>query len=339
MPAYDIHGLLTIRSDIPILNRAFDQYFRVPSVHEPDIVIEEKDFRLPTAHMDRHDNWFYGRDDLDMVYYEDKLLGQREAVLLEDLHGTPTYLTYQTIDWPNVTPGSRGSISDLIESVIDFKLIERGCTTLHAASLSKDGRAVLLCGFPNVGKTLSTLSLLQDGWAYMGDDNGVIGRDGTVYAYPSTSSIGYDDFLQYIEPSAIGRGRYYKHLARVWPMQFAVVERLLDYPEVYLPDIGFEQGSTATGDVAVCLEIGGQRVTEVGRDAMVAKIQASTDYSRPRIAQNPFFQVWAYFADASLSLLQREERDIIWAFLSDVECYTAACEMRNWGETLGEIIG
>lgn len=338
MPAYNIHGILTIRSDRRILNRAFHQYFEVDAVSEPDIVIEEKDFRLPTAHMDRHDNWFYGRDDLDLVYYQDRLLGQSEAVLLEDVLGSPTYLTYQTIDFPNVTPGSRGSIGDLVEAIIDFKLIERGYTTLHAASLSKDGRAVLLCGFPNVGKTLSTLALLQDGWAYMGDDNGVIGRDGTVYTYPSTSSIGYDDFLQYIDPSAIGRGRYYKHLARVWPMQFAVVERLFDYPEVYLPDIGFEQGTTADGDVAVCLEIGSQRVTEVGRDAMVANIQASTDYSRPRIWQNPFFQVWAYFTDSYLTGLQQTERDIIWHFLQDVDCYTAACEMRNWGETLAEIV-
>lgn len=335
---YDIHGILTIESSEPILNDAFHRYFQTDEDLDPDLVVEtDRDFTVDTSDLSRHDLWYYGAEGRDLVYYEDEIFGKPDKVLLQDLEGDTTTIRANTVE--RVTPRSRGSISDLLEIVLDYKFIQRGYTTLHSGSLCKDGKAILLAGFPNVGKTLSTLYLLKQGFSYMGDDNGFICEDGTVLAYPSTSSIGYHDFLKFIEPSDVGTLDYYKHLARVYPMQNKIVERLFDYPEIYLPDIGkYSQGDTAEGAIACTLEIGDRKVDDVSTENLTRKILTSTDYSRPRIWQNPFMWIYAYFNDLDFDEIRAREREIVSSFLETNECYVLACKQRNWDSVLDEVL-
>lgn len=336
--SYDIHDILTIKSTEPLLNDAFHRYFSTPEVSNPDVVIEaERNFHVDTSDLSRHDLWFYGAEGRDLVYYEDEFFGRDDKVLLEGLFEDTTVIRANTVD--RITPRSRGSLSDLLEIVLDYKFIERGYTTLHSAALSKGGKAILLAGFPNVGKTLSTLYLLKQGFSYMGDDNGFICEDGTVLAYPTTSSIGYHDFVKFIEPSDVGYVDYYRHLARVWPMQNKIVERLFDYPEIYLPDIGkYTQGDTAQTAVACCLEIGDRRVEPVETDELTRKILTSTDYSRPRLWQNPFIWIHSYFNDVQLDEVRQREREIVRRFLGETEGYVLACKQRDWDTVLDDVL-
>lgn len=339
---YAIHDFLTIESSTPILNDAFHRYFLSDPVDDPDLRIEtDADIDVDTDPLSRHDLWFHGAEGEDLVYYEDEIFGRDDQVLLRGLEADTTEILANTVDLPvlDVTPRSRGSVSDLIEVVLDYKFIQQGYTTLHAGSLCKDGKAILMAGFPNVGKTLSTLYLLKRGFKYMGDDNGFVCEDGTALCYPSTSSIGYHDFLKFIEPSDVGTVDYYKHLARVWPMQNKLVERLFDYPEIYLPDIGrYEQGDTAEAAITCTLEIGERKVNEVTRDDLARKILTSTDYSRPRIWQNPFMWVYAYFNDLDFDEVRRRERGIVHDYLDHSECYVLACRQRNWDSVLDEVL-
>jgi hypothetical protein len=329
---------LSIESSEPILNDAFHRYFSTSGVSDPDLVVETgAEFAVDTSELSRHDLWFYGAEGLDLVYYEDEIFGREDRLLLKGLFEDTTVIRANTVD--RLTPRSRGSVSDLLEIVLDYKFIQRGYTTLHSASLSKDGKAILLAGFPNVGKTLSTLYLLKQGFSYMGDDNGFICEDGTALAYPSTSSIGYHDFLKFIDPADLGRVAYYRHLARVWPMQNKVVERLFDYPEIYLPDIGtYSQGDTAETAIACCLEIGERGVESVVTGDLTRKILTSTDYSRPRIWQNPFMWVHAYFNDLDFDGVRRHEREIVEQFLSETSGYVLACQQRDWDTVLDEVL-
>lgn len=336
---YNVHDILTIESSEELFDHAFHEYFLSDDVKDPDIRLSiDGDLDHPTDDLYRHDNWFYGAEDRDLVYYEDRLLGMKDRVLVEGfLEDTTEVVATPSVN--RITPGSRGSYSDLVEAVIDYKCIQKGYTTLHSGTLAKDGKAILLTGFPNVGKSLCTLALLQQGFEYMGDDNGLISESGEVYAYPSISAIGYHDFIDYIDPDDIGRRRYYQNLLRVWPMQNKVVERLFDYPEVYMPDLGpFTQGERAQGRAVCCLEIGDTKVDHVDRDDMVRKLVTSTDYSRPRIWQNPFIQVLEYFTDLDLAETRDRERAIVRCFLEDVDMYTVACPQANWDRVYDEVL-
>ena len=197
-----------------------------------------------------------------------------------------------------------------------------------------------MTGFPNVGKTLCTLFLLKKGFKYMGDDNGMIDKDGNVYCYPSTSSIGYHDFLKFIKPEDIGRFRYYKHLLRVSIMNIKIIERLFNYPEIYLPDIErYEQEDKAKAKIACCLEIGKRKIEKIDAEKMMRKIEVINDYSRPRPTQNPFLWIHAYFnTDSILFDFIEKEKNIVLKFLKYCECYVLSCNERNWGEVLEEVL-
>jgi len=336
---YNIHNVLTVKSDVKLMNYAFHKYFLSNDDRDPDIVVRVlRDIEKPKG-LNRHDRWFYGREGEDLVYYEDKTLGFNDKVLVENLRGNPTEIKV-TKSVLKFSPRSRGSLSDLIESIIDLKFSEKGYATLHAGTLSKNRSAIVLVGFPNVGKTLCTLYLLKDGFKYMGDDNGMIDKDGNVYCYPSTSSIGYHDFLKFIRPEDIGRWRYYKHLLRVLPMRIKIVERIFNYPEIYLPDIKrFGKEDIAKAKVVCSLEIGEKMIREIDRENMVRKIEMINDYSRPRPTQNPFLWVYAYFnTDFNLHDFVKREEEIIYSFLSHCKCYVISCNERNWGEVLKEVL-
>jgi|AntDeeMetagen285_2_1112576.scaffolds.fasta_scaffold00293_5 hypothetical protein len=336
---YDFHGILSVETTEKLLGTATHRYFLTDESLDPDVRVEtDADFDVDTADLQRHDLWFYGADGRDLVYYEDTLFGRTDKVLLEDLKKETTTIRANTID--RITPRSRGSVSDLLEVVIDYKLIQRGYTTLHAGALSHNGRGVLLGGFPNVGKTLSTLSLLDVGFSYLSDDNTIIGADGTVSAHPSTSSVSYRDFRRFFGPEEFGHIGYYGRLARLFPMQFAIAERVLDHPSLYLPDVdGVTQADSADAMVACTLEIGPRETEEVAADTLARKLITSTDYSRPRPWQHPFVWVYAYFNDLDVDAVRNEERRVVRSFLSDASCYRLACEERDWDDVLEGIVG
>lgn len=336
---YDFHGILSVETTEPLLGSAAHRYFLTEASLDPDIRVEtEVDIDVDTADLQRHDLWFYGADGRDLVYYEDTLFGRPDRVLLEGLREETTTIRANTVD--RVTPRSRGSVADLLEVVVDYKLIQRGYTTLHAGALSRNGQAILLAGFPNVGKTLSTLSLLEQGFSYLGDDNSIVCEDGTVFAYPATSSIGYRDFRHFFGPEKFGRVAYYARLARLFPMRFALAERVLEYPSVYLPDIeGVTQTDSAESAVACTLEIGPRETESLSVENLARKILTSTDYSRPRLWQHPFIWVAAYFTDLEVDAVRAEERRIVDEFLSETECYRLACDEWDWDDVLAGVVG
>jgi len=336
---YNIHDVVKIESDIMLLNRAFHRYFLSSDVSDPDLIIKiRKNVDFSKKGLSRHDLWFYGKEGKDFVYYEDRILGMKDKVLIKNLENKPTEI-HATKSVTRINLRSRGSLSDLIEAVIDLKFLKAGLFTIHAASLSRNNSAILLTGFPNIGKTLSTLHLLKNGFSYLGDDNGVIDRNGNVYCYPSTSSISYHDFLKFIEPVDIGRWNYYKYLLRTFPMQNKIIERLFDYPEIYLPDIKkYKQADKAKAWITCCLEIEKRKIKEVDKEELANKIWLSNNYSRPAITQNPFMYIYAYFNDINFAELDKMEKDILLSFLSNSRCFIISCNDRDWGSVLDDVL-
>lgn len=64
---------------------------------------------------------------------------------------------------------------DILDSYVHFMVAEllryRGFYTMHATSLEKHGRGVLIPGHSGRGKTTSFLSLLRSGYRYLSDDH------------------------------------------------------------------------------------------------------------------------------------------------------------------------
>jgi hypothetical protein len=78
-----------------------------------------------------------------------------------------------------------GFLEDVTTTSLAPLLRRRGYYLIHAFSLSRDGRALLLTGPSGCGKTTSGLALLRAGWRYVGNDVALLQqRPDGVYALP-----------------------------------------------------------------------------------------------------------------------------------------------------------
>jgi len=333
---YNIHDIVKIESDVMLLNSVFHRYFLSSDVSDPDLIIKiEKDIHVSKQGLSRQDLWFYGKEGEDFIYYEDKLFGMKDKVLVKNIKSKPTEI-HATKSVLKINRRSRGSLFDLIEAIIDLKLLESGYLTIHAACLSKNNSAILLAAFPNIGKTLSTLYLLKSGFKYLYDDTGFIDYKGNAYSRPSTSGIHYADFLKFITHDDIGLWNYYISILKA--ISNKVAGKIFGPPTLDLLSIkGYESTKKSRVDIACCLEIGEKKIKQVKKEEFIRKILAINDYSRPRITQNPFMQVYAYFNNIDFAEINEMEKRILRGFLTHCKCFILSCNKRDWGEIIKEV--
>jgi hypothetical protein len=78
--------------------------------------------------------------------------------------------------------------------------LEAAWTPIHAASVARDGKAVLIVGQSGAGKTSIALSLVTQGWSYLGDDAVIVranpARVGALY---SSARLRADTFARFPE--------------------------------------------------------------------------------------------------------------------------------------------
>lgn len=339
---YNIHNIVSIESNVPALSNYLTNHFLSSSTSssEPDLIIKiEKDVDFPKNGLDRLDRWFYGKEGEDFIYYDDFILGMRDKVLIKNLDSTPTEI-YATKSVLRINLRSRGRLSDIINLIVDLKLLRKGYLTIHAACLSKDDSAILLAAFPNIGKTLCTLYLLKKGFKYLFDDTGFIDGKGTAYCNPFVSTIGYHDFVKFIKPTDVGRLKYLEIALKGFPLSKSkVIGRIFEPPVIDLLKIEGHELAEQSRVGSVCiLEIGERKVKEMDKEELAKKILIANEYSLPRAIGNPFMLAYSYFNDFNFEEMKRKERDILLKFLSECKCYELACKERDWLSVIKEVV-
>lgn len=339
---YSIHNAVNIESNVPALSNYLSNYFLSSSStsSEPDLIIRiERGINSQKEGLDRIDRWFYGKEGEDLIYYEDIIFGMKEKVLIKNINSIPTEI-YATPSILRINHRSRGSLSDIINIIVDLKLLEKGYMTIHAACLSKDDSAILLAAFPNVGKTLCTLYLLKNGFKYLFDDTGFIDDKGMAYCNPFISTIGYHDFVKFINPTDVGHLKYLKIALTGYPLSKSkVIGRIFEPPKIDLLKIeGHELAEKSHVDSVCILEIGDRKVREMDKEELARKILIANEYSLPRAIRNPFMLAYSYFNDFSFEEMRRKEMDILLKFLDNCNCYELSCKERDWFSVIKEVI-
>lgn len=301
----------------------------------------KKDIEFDVSGCSRVDYWFYGRQNEKFLYYEDAFFGLKNKILLRNLGVNPElFVSDGCLTMDRIyAPRSRHSIAELRGAVKRVKLIEEGHALLHASCVSNDVNNLLLPAYPNVGKTLSCLQLLESGYKYLSDDTVRINNGGIAYLTSFPSAVGYYDFLRFIKPSNIGKLKFAKFSLRSRLMQTnKLVERMLKPPLIELGKIYGTKERTKVNKVCI-IEIAPRRVEKISRKLMLEKITKINQYCLPRVSDNPVIQAYSYFNDSfSPYDIEQKEKENIKDFLSHCdEFYSLSCNDWNWLRLFKEI--
>jgi len=78
----------------------------------------------------------------------------------------------------------RRAFGRLVRPALQIALLDRDAVALHAAAVVVDGRAVLVAGWSESGKTETALALLERGARFLSDKWTVVGNDGSASVFP-----------------------------------------------------------------------------------------------------------------------------------------------------------
>jgi len=185
---FDIAGRLTITveglggRDLDALGGHFDPYAPGPAPAEPDVVLAVSErLRAPLTDIQRNagDGRVTATDGARFYVLAD---GARCAV---PPPGGPPPARFE------LEPGfpAGHAIRQLVRPALQVALPARGAVAVHAAAVAIEGRAVLVGGWSESGKTETALALLEQGATFLSDKWTVVGEDTTAAAFPITVGV------------------------------------------------------------------------------------------------------------------------------------------------------
>jgi hypothetical protein len=178
---YQFHNLLTLSVQsshaglLSFLDREFGEYAIASPVEQPNVRIII-DAQKPTHH-----------EGIDRITFDDRFrrIG-RMRYTIEGLD-EPCTTIYVRPDWTTALyPTFAGTFiqTSVIEPIVYLKCLQWKCILMHAACLSKNGCSYLFAASGGSGKTTMALRLIQEGFAFLGDDLVFVKEDGTTLSYP-----------------------------------------------------------------------------------------------------------------------------------------------------------
>ena len=174
--AYDVDGLVRIASAVRLPELEF---FRCPSVGEPDIVIRTR----PVGGWAPRTRITITSRGSRVEYREH--LGPLFANFALDM-GSPIVVTAG----PLLALSPHVLYTNVVEPLLRFVLATKGRMLLHAACISIGGRPIMLSAKTDTGKTSTILTMLRnDEGVFFSDDMVVIDADGIASRYPKPLTI------------------------------------------------------------------------------------------------------------------------------------------------------
>ena len=197
---YDIAGVLTIGSQILLPEMEFFRAQWVPD-HGVNLAVRVGDVggRTPRkrAAMTEY-------TDPAAIRYEEHLgrIGANFRVYL----GDPISVEVG----PLLARSSHVVYTNIIEPLLRFAMVSRGCMLLHSACVELHGTGVMLSALTDTGKTGTVLRLLREhGAKFLSDDMTVLMPDGTAHCFPKPLTIS-SHTLRAVDPGDLSRAEWLK---------------------------------------------------------------------------------------------------------------------------------
>jgi len=148
------------------------EYFRIQKKINPDIAIKISKFPNQLSNTKCLIHKFqakYKKWEVEINEFDDGFIDLTIIPCLSGFRKTMEFLALKNL---------------YVRSLIQYKLIEKGFTLIHASAVNINGNAYVFAGRPGVFKTSIIMDLLrQNGIQFLGEEN-VILKQGKIYPFP-----------------------------------------------------------------------------------------------------------------------------------------------------------
>lgn len=338
--SYDIHGILTVESDVALPELAAFQVDQLSDA--PTIRVRLGDIDAPCDPAGSR-----------RVTYKERTgrhgfairleLGNRAIIVASAFLRTSPHVLY----------------TNAVEPVLRWAFVERGYALVHGACLAANGRAFIITARTDTGKTTTVLKTLDahPEYCFLSDDLTLLREDGVVLPYPKPLTISrhtlhavHTPLLSRSERTALffqsrlhsKTGRSFGFLLTKCRLPMATmnafVQRVVPPPKYpiqrLVPHAQLAEDAHLAGIVVI--ERGDARIISLDHQEAVATILANSDdsYGFP-----PYEEIKEHLYITEQGDLRLEERRIIAAAVEARPAIVMRSETRNWFQQIPDFIG
>lgn len=254
---------------------------------------------------------FWGRRGIDGVFFEKTLIGKTIFKLsvkaLTDspkIFVDPFYYQLMRFQYDRIYPPGLH-----LTNVTIIKLLEQSYSPMHCASVSYDGKAILIFAPPTTGKTFAAISLLEYGFKILSEDIAII-DDEYVYGCPLTSTFE-------ILPSNV-------KLSKIKAMQAAITKRLsLHIPVRNIFELVDESkvDQKAMVKIICILDVGETKFEKLTKEEAMSRLSI---LNRDEFSwyKDPLLLAYSYFNPfLDINSLMIKEKAILSNIIKKAECF------------------
>jgi hypothetical protein len=336
---YDIHGILTVHSEVALPELAA---FRVDELQdEPTVDVRLGNIDAPCYPAGSRTVTY--RERVGRHGFAIRLeLGPRATIIASPFLSTSPHVLY----------------TNAVEPVLRWAFVERGYALVHGACLSADGRAFIITARTDTGKTTTVLKTLDahPEYCFLSDDLTLLREDGVVLPYPKPLTISRHTLHAVNTPLLSGpertalffQSRLHSKTGRSFgflltrcrlPMATmnALVQRMVPPPKYHIqrlvPHARLAQTARLAGIVVI--ERGDARLITLDHQEAVDTMLANSDdsYGFP-----PYEEIKEHLYITEHGDLRVDERRIIAAAVKARPAIVLRSETRNWFQQIPDFI-
>jgi hypothetical protein len=291
---YNIHGILSIASNIPLRELNYFRTMKYPNAFDLTVLLTDGiDYNFSI--LDKVGS-YYGVKNGKIVMRRIHEYPIRSEILLKDLLGNTIlvlskyyYLTRYFLEFSSAYPGV-----NLIWHILRLKFLIKGYGLLHAGCIShkRSGAGILLVGYPDVGKTTTTLLAVKSGeFEYLSDDETIIDQNLMARAFPKILNFRNLEFAGF-KVNIPFKQRFLSKLLEFFPwpfnVYFAHIEHLNPHNIVKVKNY-------APIKYVFILENGADSIKNISSDYCMRKLWLNNHRQYGYLPE--IFYIYAYFND------------------------------------------
>lgn len=198
MFSYDIHGIVTVQSEVALPE--LQRFLSTETVEHPTISVQ---IRWVPRRLKEQASPSSGR----RILYRESVGNLGFAAQIDDASETIEIVASPLLRWsPHVL------YTNLVEPILRWTFVQKGYALVHAACMAFGDKAYLVTARTDTGKTTTLLRMLRTlqrqwigiGAAFLSDDLTLVSPDGRVMPYPKPMTISHHT-VQAVNPKALTR--------------------------------------------------------------------------------------------------------------------------------------